>query len=107
MTETNSLLSIVVNTLEDTKAQNIKILDVQKISNITDIMVIATGTSNRQVISIGQRLIENVKNQGIRPFGDEGMDVGEWVLVDLGDVIVHVMQPQIRDFYQLEKLWQQ
>ncbi len=107
MTETSQLLNIVINTLEDTKAQNVKVLDVKKISNITDTMVIATGTSNRQVVSIAQRLIENVKSHGIRPLGDEGSDAGEWVLVDLGDVIVHLMQPEIREFYQLEKLWQQ
>lgn len=107
MTATNPLLSIVINTLEDTKAQDIKVLNVKKISNITDIMIIATGTSNRQVISIAQRVIENAKAKGFRPLGDEGSETGEWVLVDLGDVIVHLMQPEIRDFYQLEKLWQQ
>lgn len=68
-------------------------------------MVVATGRTARQAIALAQYVIEKAKSYGHRPLGDEGRDVGEWVLVDLGDVIVHVMQPQTRDFYQLEKLW--
>jgi len=102
---TEQLTKIVHDVLEDLKAQEIKILDVRHTSSVTDIMIVASGQSRRQVASIAQRLIERVKTHGQRPLGEEGSDVGEWALVDLGNIIVHVMQPQIREFYQLEKLW--
>jgi len=99
------LLNIIKTVLEDVKAKDVKILDVQEISSITDTIVIATGTSSRQVIAIAERIIEKVKAQGGKALGIEGRETGEWVLVDLGDVVVHSMLPQTRDFYQLEKLW--
>jgi len=102
---TEKLLTVVQNALEDKKGKDIKILNVRQLSDITDFMVVATGRTARQVIALAQHVIEQAKSNGHRPLGDEGGDVGEWVLVDLGDVIVHVMQPQTRDFYQLEKLW--
>jgi len=102
---TEQLLSLVSTALSDLKAQNVEILDVQGISTVTNFMVIASGQSSRQVAGIANRLIEQVKMQGEKPLGMEGEDVGEWALIDLGDIIVHVMQPHIRDFYQLEKLW--
>lgn len=100
-----NLTQLVVNALEDRKAQDIKIIDMRKQSNFTDVMIIACGTSNRQVGAIADNVIESAKHQGNPPLGVEGEETGEWILVDLGDVVVHVMQPQIRDFYQLEKLW--
>jgi ribosome-associated protein len=103
--QSEQLLKMVINALEDRKAQEIKVLNVQKISNVTDYMVIASGQSNRQVGAIASNVVEESKKHGLRPLGQEGFETGEWVLVDLGDVIVHVMQPDIRDFYQLEKLW--
>jgi ribosome-associated protein len=103
--DTNKLLKIVQNALEDKKAKDIQILDVSKISTIADFMVVATGNTARQVIALAQHVIEKAKQRGHRYFGEEGADVGEWVLVDLGDIIVHVMQPETRDFYQLEKFW--
>jgi ribosome-associated protein len=102
---TEQLTQMVQTALEDFKAQEIKILDVRHTSNVTDVMIVASGQSRRQVAAIAQRLIERAKAHGQRPLGEEGSDVGEWALVDLGNIIVHVMQPQIREFYQLEKLW--
>jgi ribosome-associated protein len=99
------LLTVVQNALEDKKATDIKILDVHKICSFTDFMVIATGRTARQVSALARHVIEESKSYEHRPLGDEGTQVGEWALVDLGDIIVHVMQPQTRDFYQLEKLW--
>jgi ribosome-associated protein len=99
------LLKIVKDALEDKKAKDIQVLDVRDISNVTDFMVVATGKSARQVNALARYIVERAKSNGHQPFGEEGDELGEWVLVDLGDVIVHVMQPQARDFYQLEKLW--
>jgi ribosome-associated protein len=103
--DTEKLLIIVENALEDKKAKDIKVLDVSKLSSFTDFMVVATGNSARQVIALAQNVIDEAKKQGHQPLGEEGRQVGDWVLVDLGDVIVHLMQAETRDFYQLEKLW--
>jgi ribosome-associated protein len=91
--------------LDDAKAQNIVVLDVHSISSIADYMIIATGTSTRHVSAVADNLIDSLKKEGVRAWGIEGQDTGEWVLVDFGDVIVHIMQAETRDFYQLEKLW--
>ncbi len=99
------LLEIVTLALEDLKAQDIKVLDVRAISSVTDIMVIASGTSTRQVSAIARNVEDKARKSGIRALGREGIELGEWALVDLGDVVVHVMLPTVRDFYQLEKLW--
>ncbi len=99
------LKNIVVKSLDEMKALDVVCLNVVGVSNVTDYMIIATGTSNRQVKSLAASLTVNVKQAGVIPLGVEGEDVGEWVLVDLGDVIVHIMQKKTRDFYQLEKLW--
>lgn len=99
------LVKLVVHAIEDTKGLDLKVLDVKAITTITDHMVICTGTSNRHVKSIADNIITAAKAAGYRPMGVEGMDAGEWVLVDLGDVVAHVMQAQTRIFYQLEKLW--
>ncbi|MDM8566258.1 ribosome silencing factor [Candidatus Halobeggiatoa sp. HSG11] len=99
------LLSIVKDALADKKAHDIEVLDVRNQSSITDFMVIATGNTSRQVVALAQHIVEKAKSYGQKPLGEEGSNVGEWVLVDLGDIIVHIMQPETRDFYQLEKLW--
>ena len=91
--------------LEDAKTQNIAVLDVRKISDFTDYMVIATGTSNRHVQSSADKVVETLRGHGVRPVGIEGKQLGDWVLIDLGDVVVHIMREQTRDFYNLEKLW--
>lgn len=99
------LLATVQDALDDLKAVDITTLNVRSVSSFTDYMVIATGTSSRQVIALAKHVIEQAKAAGQRPIGDEGLDNGEWALIDLGDIIVHVMLPQTRDFYQLEKMW--
>ncbi|MDH2431874.1 hypothetical protein WH50_15645 [Pokkaliibacter plantistimulans] len=103
--ETTVLLSEIDNLLADMKAKEIKVLDVRGLSSVTDYMVIASGTSNRHVKAISEYLTEEVKKRGLQPMGVEGREASEWVLVDLGDVVVHVMQPQARAFYDLERLW--
>ena len=107
MMEIEKLKKLVIDALEDVKAQDIHIMDVREITSITDYMIIASGTSGRQVKALAQNVIEESKKNGVKPIGSEGEEKAEWVLVDLGDIIVHVMQPATRDFYQLEKLWSQ
>jgi ribosome-associated protein len=100
------LAALVTAALEDIKAQDVQTLDVRKLTPIMDIMIVATGTSDRHVRSIADRVIEAVAAKGVKPYGVEGRDTAEWVLVDLGDVVLHVMQRKVRDLYQLEKLWE-
>jgi ribosome-associated protein len=99
------LCSIVINALEDLKAFDIKILNVRKLTTITDRMIIASGNSSRQVNALADKVIKAAKESDIRPMGVEGVLDGDWALIDLGAVIVHIMRPAIRDYYQLEKLW--
>jgi ribosome-associated protein len=104
--EVEQLTKLVIDALDDLKAVDIRELDVRDKTSITDVMVVATGTSNRHVSSLADNVVEKAKQAGMPPLGTEGGDVGEWVLIDLGDVVVHIMQAEIRDFYQLEKLWE-
>lgn len=100
-----ALVKTVVAALDDMKAVNVKVMDVRKVTDVADCMVIATGNSDRHVRSIADKVVEKAKAGGFRPMGVEGERDGEWVLVDLNDVIVHVMLPRVREFYGLEGLW--
>jgi len=99
------LAGLIIKTLEDNKATNIITLDIRELSSFADLMIIASGTSTRQVTSIAEKLIEKAKKKNVPPYGSEGKDYGEWALIDLGDIIVHIMHPTTRAHYQLEKLW--
>ena len=101
----DALRDRVVDSLEDLKGRDILALDVAKVTDITDYMVIASGTSNRHVKALVDQVVEDAKAAGTPPVGVEGRETHEWVLVDLGDVLVHVMQGQARSFYDLERLW--
>ncbi|MBK7901706.1 MAG: ribosome silencing factor [Proteobacteria bacterium] len=101
-----ALAQVVLAALEDMKAVNVKAMDVRGITDITDMMVVASGTSDRHVKSIADRVVQRCKEAGYRPYGVEGERDGEWVLLDLNDVVLHVMLPRVREFYALEKLWE-
>jgi ribosome-associated protein len=101
----SSLKSVVIDALADMKALEVKVLDVRGLTDIADFMVIASGTSDRHVRSVAQRVVERTKEAGFRPHGVEGQQDGDWVLIDLSEMIVHVMLPRVREFYGLEKLW--
>ena len=105
MTDLQTLKDIVIDALEDMKAKDIVTLDVKPLTSVADLMIVASGTSNRHVKSIAENVREKVKHKGLQPLGIEGEDASEWVLVDLGDIIVHIMLPDTRRFYDLEKLW--
>ena len=102
---TEEIRALVRKALEDLKAEDIVELDVTNKTSITDFVIVATGTSSRHVKSIATNVVTDAKHAGYQPLGIEGEKDAEWVLVDLGDVIVHVMQRQIRDFYDIESLW--
>jgi ribosome-associated protein len=100
-----SLEKVVAGALEDLKADDVHVLDVRHLTTVTDTMVVASGRSDRHVRAIAGAVVEQAKKAGFRPLGVEGERSGEWVLVDLADVVVHVMLPRVREFYNLEKLW--
>ncbi len=101
----DELKKMVMEALEDLKAEDITVLDVKGKTTVTDWIYIATGSSSRHVKSIANSVVVAAKQANKAPLGLEGESEGEWVLVDLGDVIVHVMQRQVREFYDLESLW--
>ncbi len=100
-----AIKKLALQALDALKAENVIIIDVRNHANFTDFMIIASGSSSRHVKSIANEVVETAKSGNLPPLGVEGEDVGEWILVDLGDVIVHVMLPETRQFYELEKLW--
>lgn len=104
--QSEQLLESLLTVLDDGKAKDILQMDVREKTSMTDYMVIASGTSGRHVKALAQAVIEKAKEQGVQPLGSEGIEVGEWALIDLEDVIVHVMQEETRSFYDLERLWQ-
>ncbi len=95
----------VINALDDMKAKDVVCLDVKPLTSMADFMVVASGTSSRHVKAMADRVEEYARNIGVKPLGVEGAQAAEWILVDLNDVIVHVMMPEARRFYDLEKLW--
>lgn len=99
------LVAMIVEALDDVKAQDIVTLDVRNMTSVTDYMVVASGTSNRHVKALVENVADQAREAGHRPIGVEGEDGGEWVLLDLQDALVHVMLPKVREFYNLEKLW--
>jgi len=99
------LCDLAVEALEDIKGIDIKVFDVVNKSSVTDIMIFVSGNTSRQVKALANSVAVKAKEAGVPALGVEGDDTSEWVLVDLGDVVVHVMQPSIREFYNLEKLW--
>jgi ribosome-associated protein len=100
-----SLKTVILEALDDMKALEVKFLDVRGLTDIADFMVIASGTSDRHVRSVAQRVVEKAKAAGFRPHGIEGQQDGDWVLIDMNEMIIHVMLPRVREFYGLEKLW--
>ena len=102
----DELKALVLNAVEDVKAFDINFVDVQGRSSVTDILLFASGRSDRQVKSIANNIIIEAKKAGIQPLGVEGLNSGDWVLVDLGDIVAHIMLPQVRDYYGIERMWE-
>ena len=106
MTPTDAIITdLVVDALDDLKAVDTKIVDVRGLSSVMDFLVVASGNSSRHVKSLADNVVVKAKEAGCPPIGVEGENDADWVLVDLGDVVVHVMQPAARSFYDLERLW--
>lgn len=101
-----TLCDLLAESLDDGKAEDIRVLDVRGMTSIADFMIVASGRSSRQVKALKDRVLEAARDRNLRPLGVEGENTGEWILMDFGDVIVHTMRPETRDFYQLEKLWE-
>ncbi len=102
---TESLKKLAIDALEELKANDIAVLDVRELTSICDYMIICSGRSSRHLHSIADNVAIQAKKQGQQPLGLEGKNSNDWVLIDLGDVVVHVMLPETREFYDLEKLW--
>jgi ribosome-associated protein len=105
MLTTEEKTQAVVAALEDVKASNIKVIDTSKRSTMFERMVIASAQSTRQTKALADNVVAKLKERGEKIYGREGEDSGEWILVDLGEVLVHIMQPAVRDYYSLEELW--
>jgi ribosome-associated protein len=103
--KSEQLTKLVIEALEELKGRDIVKLDVRDLTSVTDFMVVASGTSNRHVKALAEAVADKSKAAGHRPSGIEGENGSEWVLLDLGDALVHVMLPRVREFYNLEKLW--
>ena len=103
--QAEQLRELVVAALDDMKAVNTVTLDVTGLTDMMDYLVVTSGTSNRHVKSLAEQVVQQAKRAGVQPLGIEGEEHGEWVLVDVEDVLVHLMIPRVRDFYNLEKLW--
>lgn len=102
----DGLKALVCETLEDGKARDTVVIDVRGRTPVTDLIVVTTGTSRRHVQSVAGNLVEAIKSRGVQPLGVEGATECDWVLVDLGDAVVHVMTEESREFYRLERMWE-
>lgn len=105
MNQTTDLKQLVLDALDDLKGNDIQCLDVTRQTDIADYMIIVSGTSSRHVAALVNNVVAEANNVGIKPKGVEGQESGEWILIDLVDVVVHVMNPEAREFYDLERLW--
>lgn len=103
--QTDELKTVILNALDDLKAKDVTVIDVSERTSVTDAMIIASGTSNRHVKSLADNVVTEVKQHGVRPLGTEGEGSSDWILVDLGEIVVHVMLPATREFYDLERFW--
>ncbi|WP_148253807.1 ribosome silencing factor [Aidingimonas lacisalsi] len=101
----NALKSLVMDAVDELKGQDVVTLDVSRLTSVTDLMLVVSGTSSRHVAALADNVVEKAKQQGIKPLGVEGRTGSEWVLVDLGDLVVHLMQVETRQTYDLERLW--
>ncbi len=101
----DALLNCIIKSLSENKAEDITTIDLRGRTSIGDYMVVASGTSTRLVSSISQKLVDTLKTDHRRISKVEGKDAGDWVLIDTGDIIVHVFRPEVREFYQIEKMW--
>jgi ribosome-associated protein len=101
----SDLNQAIIEALENLKGQDIVTLDVRELTDVMDTLIIVSGTSNRHSRSLAENMVEDTKKKGFRAMGVEGLETGDWVLVDFGDTVVHVMQKETRDYYELEKLW--
>lgn len=101
----DEMKKIAVDALEDIKGKDIIVLDTRQLSDLFDCMIVASGDSNRQVRAMANNVREELKSRGAEILSMEGEESGEWVLVDIGDLVIHVMQPAVRDYYNLEELW--
>lgn len=107
MPDSKQMLSQILKSLEDIQAIDIKVLDVHEQTTITDYMIIASGRASRHVKAIAQKVMEDMKAAGLPSINSSGIEHGDWALIDFGDFIVHVMQPESRQFYNLEGLWEE
>lgn len=103
--ELKEVVTLCHDALDAMKAEDIVVVDITGKSSMSDVLVFATGTSTRQVKSLAHAVNSDAKKAGLEPLGMEGADEGKWALVDIGDVVVHIMLPDVREFYQLERLW--
>ncbi|MDX1802206.1 MAG: ribosome silencing factor [Marinobacter sp.] len=103
--QAEQLKELVVHALEDVKAQDLSVIDVRDRTSVTDYMILASGTSNRHVRSLADSVVTDARENGVRVANIEGANASDWILVDLGDIVVHVMMPATREFYDLERLW--
>jgi ribosome-associated protein len=103
--QTEEIKQLVINSLEDLKAKDITVIDVRGRTSVTDYMILATGTSKKHAQAVCDNASTEAKAKGLKPLGAEGRDSSDWMLLDLGDVILHVMTEQARNFYDLERLW--